>query len=242
MRDTALWAVVVAALAVLVNASVSIFLHFRRAGFEEALATRKFDYDVSLAKRKAALDYLSAYHQRRQELAGEILAAFYEVQRMMPTIRSPGSLGGVEGSSRPRPGVKEAPEVERTRDAYYRTIERLDENRKTIVRFLSKQFTAMALIGSEAGKPFEDFYQLLNRIIGSANMLIMTAGNDLSPPLTEKWHADIWEGYVVPEDQVQIQLNKITEAIEAICKPILSAKAPALSDINSDHPSSGTAR
>jgi hypothetical protein len=72
-------------------------------------------------------------------------------------------------------------------------------------------------------------------------MLIMTAGNDKPPQATEKWHADIWEGYADAEDQVQIQLNKITEAIEAICKPILSAKAPALSDISSDHPSSRTA-
>jgi hypothetical protein len=240
MGDTTLWAVVVAAAAVVVNATVSIFLHFRRAGFEEALATRKFDYDVSLTKRKAALDYLSAYHQRRQELAGEILAAFYEVQRMMPAIRSPGSLGD-EGTSRPRSGVKEEPGVERTRDAYYRTIERIDKNRETIVRFWSKQFSAMALVGSDAGKPFEEFKQLLDRIIVSANMLIMTEGNDKPPPLTEKWHAVIWEGYGDAEDQVQIQLNKITEAIEAICKPILSANAPALSDISSDHSSSGTA-
>jgi hypothetical protein len=43
MGDTALLAVIVAAIAVVVNAGVSIFLHFRRAGFEEALATRKFD-------------------------------------------------------------------------------------------------------------------------------------------------------------------------------------------------------
>jgi hypothetical protein len=233
MGDTALFAVIVAAIAVVVNAGVSIFLHFRRAGFEEALATRKFDYDVSLAERKAALDYLSAYHQRRQKLAGDILAAFYEVQRMMPAIRSPGSFG-VEGTSRPTSTVKEAPEVERTRDAYYATIERLEKNRETIVRFLSKQFTAMALLGSDAGKPFEELNQILNRIIGSANMLIMTAGNDKPPPLTEKWHADIWEGYGDAEDQVQAQLNKITEAIEAICKPILSAKAPALVDISND--------
>jgi hypothetical protein len=239
MGDTTLWAVVVAAAAVVVNATVSIFLHFRRAGFEEALATKKFDYDVSLTKRKAALDYLSAYHQRRQELAGEILAAFYEVQRMMPAVRSPGSLGD-EGTSRARSGVKEESGVERTRDAYYRTIERIDKNRETIVRFWSKQFSAMALLGSDAGKPFEEFKQLLDRIIVSANMLIMTAGNDKPPPLTEKWHAVIWEGYGDAEDQVQIQLNKITEAVEAICKPILSANTPALSDISSDHSSSGT--
>jgi len=216
-----------------VNAGVSIFLHFRRAGFEEELATKKFNYDMSLAERKAALDYLSAHHQRRQEFAEEILAAFYEVQRMMPAIRSPGGLG-VEGATRPRPDVKETPGVERSRNAYYVTIERLDNNRATIVRFLSKQFSAMALLGPSAGKPFEDLNQLLNRIIGSANMLIMTAGNDKPPPLTVKWHADIWENCGDAEDQVQIELNRITEAIEAICKPILSAKAPALVNISNN--------
>ena len=107
MGDTALWAVVVAAVAVLVNACMAIFLHFRRASFEETLAKRKFDFDASLAERKAALDYLSALYQRRQQLAGEVLTAFYEVQRMMPAIRSPGSWEG-EGSSRPQsPGEPE---------------------------------------------------------------------------------------------------------------------------------------
>jgi len=56
MGDTALLAVVVAALAVIVNAAVSIGLHIRRARFEEALATKKLDYDAALAERKLRLD------------------------------------------------------------------------------------------------------------------------------------------------------------------------------------------
>jgi hypothetical protein len=65
-----------------------------------------------------------------------------------------------------------------TRDAYYVTIARIDKNREPIVRLMSKQYSAMALFGSAAGRPFEDFNQLINRIIGSASMLIRTAGND----------------------------------------------------------------
>ena len=49
-------AVIVAAIAVIVNAGVSIFLHLRRAGFEEKLATKKLDYDAALAERKLRLD------------------------------------------------------------------------------------------------------------------------------------------------------------------------------------------
>src|SRR5258708_5826767 len=154
MGNTALWAVLVAAIAVIVNAAISIFLHFRRASFEEALAAKKFDFDVSLAERKATLDYLSAHHQRKQKLAGEILTAFYEAQRTMPAIRSPASWA-TEGQSRPRPEQGERAEVEKTRNSYYVVIERINKHREVFVRFVGHQFTAMALLGLDAGKPFE---------------------------------------------------------------------------------------
>jgi hypothetical protein len=240
--DTALWAVVVAAVAVVVNASVSIFLHLRRAAFDKGLAekkfdydvelaTKKFDYDAALAERKATLDYLSANYQRKQRIAGEILTAFYEVQRMMPAIRSPGSWEG-EGASRPRM-EGEAVELAKTRDGYYVTLARIDKNRATLARFLSMQFNAMAELGLDAGKPFEDFNQLLSRISTSASMLIRTAGAERPPPQTEKWHADIWEGYGDAEDKVQIEFDRIAKAIEAICRPSLSAKAPSLAGVSS---------
>src|SRR3954454_17293566 len=102
MQDSTIgfWTVVVAATAVAVNAGLSIFLHFRRATFEERLANRKFDYDVALAERKAALDFLADEHKRKQALATAILEAFYEVKQMMPAIRSPMSMGS-EGETRP---------------------------------------------------------------------------------------------------------------------------------------------
>jgi hypothetical protein len=65
MGDTAFWAVVVAALAVVVNAVVSIFLHFRRVKFEEALATKKLDYDEALAKRKLRLERRARNRNRK---------------------------------------------------------------------------------------------------------------------------------------------------------------------------------
>lgn len=236
MGDTALWAVVVAAIAVIVNAGVSIFLHFRRADFEETLAKRKFDFDVSLAERKATLDYLSGQHQQRRQLAGEILTAFYEVQRMMPAVRSPASWGN-EGQSRPRPDQPEPSAVEKARNTYYVVLERLDKNRETIVRFLSKQYTAMALLGPDAAKPFETFHQLLSKISTSASMLIQTVEH-IDPSHTIKWKADIWEGYD-DNDPVKAEMNTIAEAVEAMCKPILIAKSPVLSDFANSHPSSG---
>ena len=131
MGNTAFLAVVVAAIAVIVNAAISIFLHYRRASFEEALATKKFNLDVSLAERKATLDYLISHHQQKQKLAGEILTAFYEVQRTMPAIRSPASWG-TEGQSRPRPEQGERAEFEKTRNTYYVVIERISKHREVI--------------------------------------------------------------------------------------------------------------
>jgi hypothetical protein len=92
----------------------------------------------------------------------------------------------------------------------------------------------MALLGLDAGKPFEDFNQLINRISGSASSLIMTAEAEKPSPLTEEWHADIWEDYGnAGEDRVQSDLNKIAQAVEAMCKPILTAKSPVLSTVAS---------
>ena len=84
------------------------------------------------------------------------------------------------------------------------------------------------------GRPFEDFNQLINRISGSASMLIRTAEAEKPPPSTRQWHADIWESYGdASEDRVQSDLNRIAQAVEAICKPILTAKSPVLSNVSS---------
>jgi hypothetical protein len=83
----------------------------------------------------------------------------------------------------------------------------------------------------------DEIKQLLSRI----SVSVMTAGAEKPPPSTMKWHAGIWESYGDAEDQVQIEFNRITEAIEAICKPILSANEPALIDIGGDQPSRLTA-
>jgi hypothetical protein len=146
MGSATFWAVLVAALAVVVNAVLSIVLHVRRPRFEEGLAKQKFAYDVSLAERKATLDYLTAHHQRKQKLAGDILTAFYEVRRIMPAIRSPASWG-TEGQSRPGAGQDEPEGVARSRNAYYVVIERISKNRDALARFLSQQFIAMAMLG-----------------------------------------------------------------------------------------------
>jgi hypothetical protein len=231
--DTALGAVIVAAVAVAVNAGTSIWLHFRRAAFEEALANRKFSYDVALAERKAALDALTADQKSKQELAGEILTAFYEVQRMMPAIRSPASWGD-EGKSRPRIEGKEQPELERSRDAYYVVVERINKHREAIARFMGKQYSAMALFGGDAAKPFEALNELLSAISTAAHMLIHTAGQEPQPPQHMKWRAAIWAGY--GEDEIQTQLDEVAKDVRALCEPILLAKPVVLSEVGSSNP------
>jgi hypothetical protein len=55
-------------------------------------------------------------------------------------------------------------------------------------------------------------------------MLIMTHGQ-IDQSQTIKWQADIWEGYG-DNDPVQTELKRIAEAVEAMCKPILTEKSP----------------
>jgi len=216
--DTALWAVVVAAIAVFVNALVSIFLHWRRANFETELAEKKFSLDTKLAEQKLILDQQVATLRRAQDLAGELLSDFYQIQRMMPAIRSPASWGD-EGNTRPRQDG-ETDNVARTRNAYYVIPERLAKNKEVISRVMSKQFLAMALIGVRVGEPFERLNGLLAKLTTAAHMLIMTAEKLPSQDYT-KWEKVIWaEG----KDEFQTELDAIVTSIDALCRPILSAK------------------
>lgn len=219
--DTALWAVVVAAAAVVVNAGTSIFLHFRRAEFDERLAQKKFDLDVALAERKVALDLAASDRKRKQDLAEEVLAGFYEVARMIPAIRSPASYSH-EGKSRPaQDGEEEA--TASLRNAYYAIIERLDRNREAISKLMSKQFRARALFGTEAAAPFEELNDIVGRITVSAQMLIMTTGHgDPVSQSKRKWEADIWAGWG-KEDQISSRIAAMVADAERIFLPALKA-------------------
>ena len=219
--DTALLAVLVAALAVIVNAFISLILHFRRASFEENLAEKKFGYDMQLAERKLILDQQATSLKRAQELASDLLADFYQIQRMMPAIRSAMSFGD-QGKSRPHQEGEED-SIAQLRDGYYVIIERLDKNRELIARVLSKQFSAMALFGVGASEPFEKLNSLISKLTTAVHMLIMTA-KELPSTRSQEWQATIWAGY--GEDTLQPELDAIVASMDAICRPILSAKQP----------------
>ena len=56
--------------------------------------------------------------ERREHLAEQVLADFYEVQGAFSWVRSPGTFSG-EGETRSRPQSEEPPELERLRNAYF---------------------------------------------------------------------------------------------------------------------------
>jgi hypothetical protein len=221
--DTALWAVVVAAAAVVVNAGTSIFLHFRRAKFDDRLAQKKSDLDLALAERKVALDLAASDRKRQQDLAEDILAGFYEVARVLPAIRSPASYD-YEGRSRhPQDGETEA--IASLRNAYYVIIERLDRNREVISKLMSKQFTARARFGNEAATPFQELNDIIARITVSAQMLIRTAGNaEPLPPSQQKWQSDIWADWG-KDDQISARIAAMVADAERIFRPTLKASS-----------------
>ena len=226
--ETAVWAVVVAAVAVFVNAGVSVLLHFRRATFEERLATEKFHSDVALAKQKIALDISAADRKKTQDLAEEVLAGFYEVRSIIPVVRSPGSWGS-EGKSRP-PAEGETESIAKLRNTYYVVIERLEAHREVIARLFSKQYRMMAWFGKEAAVPFDELNAILVRVTVSARMLMMTAGNENPPPSREKWQADIWEGYG-DSDEIRTKVDVIISDIEKVCQPVLSIQPINLANL-----------
>ena len=161
--------------------------------------------------------------ERREHLAEQVLAAFYDVRSVFRWVRSPGAFGG-EGETRRRPKQEEPPELERRRNAYFIPIERIQAQKELFSRLAVARFRFMALFGVEAAEPFEKIRKVQIDIELAAQELIEDAGRD-QDEITKEQIRTIWRR-TDTGDEITAAINEAVGQIEAICRPILEAERP----------------
>ncbi len=211
---------------VIVGATLTAFLQWkllgRRIDADGDLAERKFRFDCQLAERKFSLDTRLADRKRRQDLAEEILAGFYEFRQMMRAIRSPMTFAG-EGGSRIRASY-EVDDVKKTKDSYFAIIERFERRSESFSQLMSREYRARAWFGSAIAEPFSKANSTLHKVLLSARMLVDHVGEDRADEmrrLKSEWQENIWWGAADP-DRIESAINEAISGVEAICMPVLS--------------------
>ncbi len=160
--------------------------------------------------------------ERREHLAEQVLADFYNVRSVFRWVRSPGAYGG-EGESRPRP-KEEPPELEGLRNAYFVPIERMQAQKELFSRLDAARFRFMALFGLEAAQPFEEIRKVRSDIEIAAYMLIERT-DQAQDDTTKDDKTTIW-GIAGADDKITKAIDEAVAQIETICRPILEAKRP----------------
>ena len=160
--------------------------------------------------------------ERREHLAEQVLADFYEVQGAFSWVRSPGTFSG-EGETRSRPQSEEPPELERLRNAYFIPIERMQAQKELFSRLAVARFRFIALFGKEAADSFKKIRKVQSDIELSAHELIENARHD-QDETTKEMQRTIWS--TTDTDDVTSTIDEAVAQMEAICRPILEARKP----------------
>jgi len=162
-----------------------------------------------------------AIGKRKAELAEEVLADFYQARDIIQAARSPGSFGS-EGSTRAKADW-ESEDDTRTLNAYFATVERLNNQRQFFAQLHARRYRFIALFGLSAGEPYDDLFRIRSGIISAVQMLIMTHQNrdqGSLPTNRLEWQGIIWEGINKP-DPIPPHLDRIVAAIEDTCRPAI---------------------
>ena len=151
--------------------------------------------------------------KRKIELAEDILADFYRAEEVIRWARFPGGLAG-EGGTRQAP-ERETPHDKELRDAIYRTIERLQNEKELFSGLLAKKYRAMAYFGQGATKPFTDLKEIHDRIFRGAILLVRP--RDELPPqaLRDEWETAIGWRSMSDNDDIAKEVRDVVENVEA---------------------------
>jgi hypothetical protein len=211
----------VSGIGILISVRTTRAIHGERLAFDREQSERRVSAEIALAERKVTLDRGLAAWRRRTEFAEEVLADFYKARDIIEAARSPGGFGD-EGNTR----QKETWETEddtRMLNAYFRTVERLSSQADFFSHFLARQHRFTALFGRDDGKPFLDLWQIRGEVLIAVRMLISShrQGDYGSlPQAREMWRTSI--GWGMPDkDTIPGRLDRIVEAIENICRPVI---------------------
>ena len=152
-----------------------------------AVAAVSFIFGVSAWRREFV-------GKRRIELAEEVLALFYEAEDVIRAIRSPMASGG-EGRTRER-GENEDEDLAGLLDQAFVAFERYERHQEFFARLRATRYRFKAAFGVEAGKPFSDLDNAVQRILVAARMLGTSYWPRQGRPMSEerfKQHLDEME-------------------------------------------------
>jgi hypothetical protein len=163
--------------------------------------------------------------KRKIELAEDILADMYEAREVFAWARFPGGYGA-EGTSRPT--LREESDHERElKNAYARTIERLNKENELWGRIQSRKYRAMAYFGDAGGVPMLEIKKIVGDIRTAAQMLISHFGESgFDPNLKKVLLAKIgWSEEPEGEDSVGNRVEATIKGAEELFGKYLLRKS-----------------
>lgn len=163
--------------------------------------------------------------KRKAELAEQALTDFYEARDVFTWVRSRGAFGG-EGESR-EAASHESDELKKRRDTYFRSLERLRQEKELFARINAQRYTFAARFGRDSIKPFEQIMGVHNQIMTTASVLIETAMEHETQQMREQLESMfdvLWSPFKRP-DKIVERIDEAIHQIEQLCIPILDAKS-----------------
>lgn len=208
----------VAIVSLIANVLLTLNMHGSRLKAEATALERRGELDRELAERKARLERALALQKRKAEIAEQVLADFYECQRIFETVRSP-MIWAHEMV--PEEGVSD----EQIKNGGYGVLRRLRAYNEFFPRLEARRFTAAALLGPAALEPYKLLIREHNRVVGAAQALMRHDKDDESNrPFIVKQRAIAFA--TDDPDEVTEKLKAITAQVEKLCRPVLEADGP----------------
>lgn len=129
---------------------------------------------------------------------------------------------GHEGQTRPR-GDSESEQDTNRLDAYFRTLERLNDQAEFFSRLAANRYRVMAVFGLDAAANYDDIYAIRREVTVSVMMLIQTDGQRNEGSLPEDRMA--WEKVIgwrtIDGDAIADRLAAAVVAMEKVCRPVI---------------------
>lgn len=219
---------VISVAGMLVSRATNVRLHSEKLDADRALAERKVQADIDLAREKFDYDRRQAVFRRRFELAEQLLADVYRFRSMMRFVRSGVSFGG-EGETRTAQGA-ESEAVKRNRDNYFVPRERLHAENEFLGAMFARQTTCHAHFGADADKAFTLLHEAIHRVRVASSLLVEWTGDQerVDRNLMEKLRRDIWQpmaehaGQDEIGDEIGDKIEEAVQIVERLCQPVLA--------------------
>jgi hypothetical protein len=166
---------------------------------------------------------LETVGRRKAELAEEVLAQFYRARDILTWARFPIHRDDRDVAA---PAGETAHDASEKRRAFA-PVERLAQESQIFSDLQASRYRFMAYFGEEAARPFDEIRALQAEVVSAADMLIRAQGK---PETLETQAArDAWESAIgwgaAEQDRVSQRLTQAMNDIEAVCRPLIGARA-----------------